>query len=294
MAAFAGDSLHIDLKTASNKKAKISHLSLAADTTTPLLAVKQVKTYTNTISAEKSALYSLVITNTSSKPISYILKHAVTPVGKRKAKIGYKVQKDTTYGYQTTTYRNVSTLETVPLQKEKFYLNSASNALLKGGKNRITFPINLPQGTQEWYYIFTASREEQDIKGTLAGFNLAAQLTKYVDDNTGLQQAVAALSPPPGAHICDTYVINDEVNAKLFKEKEAFTYSFDASRENFKSGIVAVKSKKKAYLGLRNPDNLYGIHVSMEILAVVEKLEKRKEIVQIPIITSYQIPYLTD
>ena len=159
---------------------------------------------------------------------------------------------------------------------------------MKGGKNRIVLPIHLPKNTQEWYYRFTASRNETDIQKTLQTFSLAGELTTYIKSKNPLKNAVNSLATPPGADICDIYVF-DEKNAKLFKEKEGFDYQLGASRENYKSGVVAVKNKtnETIFIGLRNTDNLYGIHIAIEVVAIVNTEHRIKEMVRIPVYTSY-------
>lgn len=200
-----------------------------------------------------------------------------------------KIRKiDTTYAYQTNQIQTTQVLQTEAIQVEKFYINSASNALLKGGKNRIVLPIQLPKNTQEWYYRFTASRDEEAIQKTLQTFSLAGELTSYIKSKNPLKNAVNSLTTPPGADICDIYVF-DETNAKLFKEKENFDYELAASRENYKSGVVAVKNKLEnaVYIGLRNTDNLYGIHVAIEVVAIVNTAHQIEETVRIPVYTSF-------
>lgn len=292
--AYKGDAIILNASLHQTKKGKISSLSFYGYPNYLLAEVEDVKKFSTTINIKKDGIYRLVLKSNNKKPIAYQINYSITSTRKKTPKIGYKVQKDTTYGYETTQFRRIEKLETIPLQNEKFYLNSTSNALLKGGKNRIVFPVNLPKGTKEWYYVFTASRNEADIKNTLSTFNLASHLTKYIDEDASLQKSVTSLSPPPGAHICDIYTIENEVNAKLFKEKEDFEYTLDGSRENYKSGIVTVKGQTKSYLGIRNPDNVYGIHIGVEIIAVVGKAEKIKETIHIPIITSSQVPYLME
>ena len=171
--------------------------------------------------------------------------------------------------------------------------NSRSNSLIKGGKDRVFFPVFLPPETVSWWYVFTASRNEKDIENTLHTFNLAGTLTKYIDEDTSLRNAVLKFNTPPGAHICDVYVF-DENNAKLFGEKDDFTYNVDLSRENYKSGVVAANgyTPQKIYIGIRNPDNVYGIHVAVEVIAVVKTYESVEEEINIPVIVSKQIPYI--
>tara|TARA_R110002050_G_scaffold48356_3_gene112464 strand:+ start:14657 stop:15652 length:996 start_codon:yes stop_codon:yes gene_type:complete len=292
--AYQEDVIHFQINLHTTKRAKNNSVLFYEYPSKLLVKNESIKSFDKTIIATNNGIYKLVLRNDNSKNVDYTVSYTVTSNRKKKPQIGFRVQKDTTYGFETEQLTDKITLETVTIQNEKFYLNSTSNALLKGGKNRIIVPVNLPNNTKEWYYVFSASREEKDINNTLSSFNFASQISKFLKEDESIQGAVSNLSPPPGANICDIYVINDDANAELFKEKEEFSSSLDGSRENFKSGIVKISSNKKGYLGIRNPDNLYGIHIAIEIIAVVEKIEKIKESINIPIITSYQVPYFID
>lgn len=195
---------------------------------------------------------------------------------------------NTSYGYETTQLTTITTNAAQAIQTDKFYLNSTSNALVKGGKNRVLIPIHLPYNTQEWYYRYTSSRNEEDITGTLNTFNLAGELTQYINSKNPLKSAVNSLATPPGANICDIYVLN-EMNAKLFRDKEDFDYVISASRENYKSGNVLVKNNNNEliYLGINNPDGLHGIHIAIEIVAIVAEESQIEETIRIPIYTYY-------
>ena len=194
----------------------------------------------------------------------------------------------TTYGYETTQNTQLIVTSSESIQMEKFYLNSKSNALVKGGKNRTIFPIRLPKNTDHWYYRFTASRNEEVINQTLNSFILASEFSQYVNSEKPIQNAIQNLTTPPGAHICDVYIL-DESNAKLFKDKADFSYDISASRENYKSGNVSVNSPERplTYMGINNPDNLHGIHVSIEIVAVIKRETMVRETIRIPIYTSF-------
>ncbi len=292
--AFQGDTIQINITPYKTKKAKKNNVLFYKYPNKLLLKNENVKSFNHYFTINNNGIYKLVLKNNNSKNTDYTVSYNTKSTRNKIARIGYTVKKDTTYGHEVEQLVDHKFLETETIQNEKYYLNSTSNALLKGGKNRIIVPVNLPSNTKEWYYVFSASREEADINNTLSTFNLASQLTKFIKEDEGMQGAVSNLSPPPGANICDIYVINDDINATLFKEKEEFTSDLDGSRENFKSGIVKVSDNQKSYLGIRNPDNLYGIHIAIEIIAVVEKTEKIKEIVNPPIITSYKVPYLIE
>lgn len=292
--AFQNDTIQLTITPYKTKKAKKNTILFYEYPSKLLLKNEEVKTFEHSFTINNKGVYKLVLKNENSKPFDYAIKYVVNSTRKKKPQIGYEVKNDTTYGPEEEQLVDHKYLETETIQNEKYYLNSTSNALLKGGKNRIIVPLNLPSNTKEWYYAFSASREEKDINNTLSTFNLASQLTKFIKEDEDMQGAVSNLSPPPGANICDIYVINDTKNAEFFKEKEEFKSSLDGSRENFKSGIVKVADNTKSYLGIRNPDNLYGIHIAIEIIAVVEKIEKVTKSVRTPIIKSQKTPYLIE
>ena len=250
------------------------------------------KFWTKTTSGSKS-VYVIKVENPNKKESSFNLKVKVDSHDRVPVKLAYKIVSDTTYGDSVTRLKKVEVLETKTLQNEKFYLNSRSNAYVKGGKNRVFFPIYLPENTQEWYYLFSASRNENDIKNTLTSFSLASELTGIINSKQSLAGSVANLNTPPGADICDIYIL-DESNLKLFSEKEEFEYKIDASRQNYKSGLIQVKENygNKVYLGINNPDNIYGIHVGVEVVAVVKVQKQVEETYREPNVVRRKIPYV--
>tara|TARA_R110002012_G_scaffold263456_1_gene446346 strand:+ start:191949 stop:192902 length:954 start_codon:yes stop_codon:yes gene_type:complete len=286
----------ITLRVSLHKTKKAKNNSLMVYENLSILKIKEdfSKVFETQFMASKNGIFKLMLKNENKKSADYELSYVVNSSKKKKPEIGYLLKKDTIYGAAVEQLIDSKVEEIQTVQNEKFYINSTSNALLKGGKNRIIVPVNPPENTKAWYYVFTASREENDIKNTLSSFDLASQLTKFIKEDSAIQSAVSNLSPPPGANICDIYLIQSDIEAELFKEKEDFTANLEGSRENFKSGIVKISNSQKSYLGIRNPDNLYGIHIAVEIIAIVEKTEKVKKMVPNPIITTNKIPYFIE
>lgn len=155
------------------------------------------------------------------------------------------------------------------LDPSKFYINSGSNADFKGGKSRITIPVNIPKNTVEWYYTFSAYRQEEEIARNQKSVNLMGQLTKLIDRTGVLNIGFDMLTKPPGGDICDIYLI-DINNRDPFEAKTEYRHYPEGSRENIASGIVKVKSSLflNNYLGIRNPDYQHGIHVIVEAVAI--------------------------
>ncbi|MBI1183487.1 hypothetical protein GC194_04415 [bacterium] len=180
-----------------------------------------------------------------------------------------------------------------------FYINSGSNSLFKGGSSRITIPVELPAGTVEWYYTFSADRDEQQIKKTTGGLNLVGELTSALDQTGSLGFALSMLTTPPGGNVCDIYLL-DFNNSRMFEQKVdnnggTFYYKTIGSRQNIKSGVVKITDLNSGifYIGIKNPDRLYGINVTIEVAAVILEETWAVRDVKKVIVTSHEVPYLS-
>ncbi|UOB15975.1 hypothetical protein [Abyssalbus ytuae] len=288
LAANQGDDIDITLDKIEGGKLNISLHHYEGER---IFIDKKIKNFWTKIIAGPKGVYVIKVENPNKKEAEFTLKVKTDSHGGSSAKLVYKTFSDTTYKEPVKRKNKIEVLETKTLQNEKFYLNSRSNAYVKGGKNRVFFPIYLPENTVEWYYVFSASRNEDDIKNTITSFSLASELTGIINNKQSLAGSVSNLSTPPGADICDIYVL-DEANLKLFSEKEDFDYKIDASRQNYKSGLIQVKEDygSKVYLGINNPDNLYGIHVGIEVVAIVKTKKEIEEDYREPVVTTRRIP----
>ncbi|MEM9388834.1 MAG: hypothetical protein AAGA02_00085 [Bacteroidota bacterium] len=155
---------------------------------------------------------------------------------------------------------------------QKFYINSGSHATFKGGKSRTTLPINLPANTVKWYYEFSASRNENEVDNVSNALDLAGELSVLLDQSGILQLGINMLNQPPGSDYCDIYLI-DHDNYTPFLSKQQFMQYPEGTRENLKSGIVEVECchNSPLYLGLKNPDYKDGVHVVVEVAAIVKE-----------------------
>jgi hypothetical protein len=140
------------------------------------------------------------------------------------------------------------------------------------GASRTVIPVQLPLNTVSWYYEFSAFRDKAQVDGARAKFQLVSQLSRFVDDTGTLKLAVNALTTPPGGNICNVYFLGDTRQTDLFQAKQQFSSIREGTRSNLTSAVVPVlePTSQRVYLGLYNPDNLYGIHYALEVVAVVE------------------------
>lgn len=160
------------------------------------------------------------------------------------------------------------------VEDQAFFINSGSNATLLGGKSRVTLPVRLPPGTTKWYYRISASRDKSIIEQAKSTSSLLGDLSMIIDQSGILAGVVGLLTDPPGADICDIHLL-DAYNRQVFLNKGDFRHYPQAGRSNFAHGNVEVDFvlPEEMYLGLRNPANTRGIHVLVNVVAIVTTQE---------------------
>lgn len=209
--------------------------------------------------------------------------------------VSWKTHHDTTWLESVETY--LTRDELVPqviVSSSDFYINSGSNALLLGGTSRITVPLNFPPNAVKWFYEFSASREESDIKQVQESYGLMGQLVASIEPTMAAANiGMNLLATPPGANQCDIFLLNHD-NRKKFESKTPFSYYMDGSRDNMKSGLVEIPwvPKEQLYIGIRNPSSSHGIHVTVEVVAIVHEQEYAERSITLPKVNTYKIPYL--
>ena len=167
------------------------------------------------------------------------------------------------------------------LQSQQFYLNGGNRAML-GGKSRITIPVTLPPNTVEWYYTFSAFHNSEQAAQSSQQYSLYSNLVTALDQ-VGIASLSSKLMQPTGAEVCDIFLlpesevshfINKDDNSLLGTGSGFRSYNI-ANRQNFTSGVVPVKQTNLQegtfYLGIKNPSAMTGIHVNIEVNAIVMK-----------------------
>ncbi|MBL4708425.1 MAG: hypothetical protein JKY48_08320 [Flavobacteriales bacterium] len=212
----------------------------------------------------------------------------------------WRTEYDTTYTQQEEKYLIKEEYLPKQLVKNESYINSGSNATFKGGKSRVTIPFTLPLNTVEWYYEVVSDRKKEEIERVGKTMNLIGQITRLIDNNTGaIGFALDAIAVPPGGDVCDVYLISDYENASLFKRKQDgyWTRYPLGSRENVKSDVVKLNGLFNwgtYYLGVKNPDSMHGVHVRLEVVAIVRNMEFGTRTLQIPHVSSRKVAYLKE
>lgn len=149
-----------------------------------------------------------------------------------------------------------------------------------GGTSRVTDAVVLPPNTVEWYYKISAYRTKAEADQDARTYSLFANLVSGLSQG-GIIGLGAQLMKPTSGQICDVFLLPEaEYSHFLAKNDNAvigtgqgFRSYPAASRQNFTAGIVPVKqpglNQGTYYLGIRNPSAMSGIHVNVEVDAII-------------------------
>lgn len=160
--------------------------------------------------------------------------------------------------------------EIVKVVSEQIYtINGGLNSAF-GGKSRLLVPVKLPKNTIQWYYAFSANKSKNGISQAKAFTSLAS-----IKDRSGmLEKTINESLNNLGDAVCDIYVL-DKNNSEYFINKNGF-YPIQ-STENLKKGLVKLdKTFNNIYLGLKNPNKYIGVHITIEVFAIVKKVSNKE------------------
>lgn len=201
---------------------------------------------------------------------------------------------DTTYTIVQEEYlisENREPKKLIP--KSTYYINSGTHSMFKGGKSRISIPINLPRNTIEWYYQIAAFRDPGRLENAKESLNLLGNISNIFDPSGATEIGIKLLTGVPGSDVCDVFLL-DAYNKLSFESKNQYSYWEIGTRENIKEGIVKINKSiaSQLYIGIKNPDSYHGIHVLIEVVAIVLQQEWGTREIKKPNIKSIKIPYL--
>lgn len=293
---YQGDKIDFNLQESKGKVVNTIQV-LEYPSGNPIITEYKTSSTRKTFTANRTGIFMFKITNASLGSRFCSIKIDRTPKDESSNNFNTTVMKrvvhDTTYTISSTNKLIETTYSTKTIiDHEKYYINSGSNAYFKSGKSRISIPINLPSNTVEWFYTFSSSRNEEEINANTENLKLASDLMKLID-NTGVASiGIDLLSAPPGANYCDIYLIDYE-NRQPFLAKLDFSYYPSSSRANIKSGVIkSTNTNKQLYLGIKNPDSMHGIHVMLEVVAIVKEDIFEQQEIKIPHVTSKEEYYI--
>lgn len=142
---------------------------------------------------------------------------------------------------------------------ETVTVNSSSNARFYGGKTRAGFKINLPIGTEKWYYRITLLEPNSTYTypSNSDFFTLVKNNTPFFVNN----QTDYGLD----------FFILDDYSIKNFLEtgNDNFRYYDRYSKKNIRGFIDSCDLKSNnLWIGIKNPDVSHGLKVVVEVIAI--------------------------
>lgn len=183
-----------------------------------------------------------------------------------------------TFSLSGQTLKTKQTVQSI-IQERTITLNGGANATL-GGKSRTVIPIVLPANTISWYYSFTTS---PGVNG-LETLKLFAQMSTLAASPMGITKSlINNIKVPQGNSGIDVFLF-DQKNSDLFISKSDLkggTYSYfrEGLVTNTNQAIVPIYNALQGtyYIGLRNPSTFNGIHITIEVVAVVQEIVAQTE-----------------
>lgn len=169
-----------------------------------------------------------------------------------------------------------------PIQNgiEQFGLSSLNSL----GKTRHVVSFLLPANTVKWYFVYSASRNKEEVANTQNTFNLLGKLTRVIDNTGIMDNVIQKIGAPPGFDACDEYVLVSQKDVNLFESKKdyfgkGFSYIQELSRKNSKKGIIEVSDPNMQsgwqYLGFVNQNFSNPLEVNLQVVAIVKTEETK-------------------
>lgn len=176
-----------------------------------------------------------------------------------------KTIKDSTGTFVTKS--SMYKVKRLPLQN--FYVRGQQQS----GRSQTAFYVQLPPNTVAWYYEFAATKDQEDVASIQNKFTATAQIAKAIDITGITSGIINLLTPPPGAEICNIFVL-DGSYYNLFLENGDYRYYAPISRINSRSGVIEVNNLTipQPIIGIQAVNNWSSVYVSVQVTAIVRQL----------------------
>lgn len=142
---------------------------------------------------------------------------------------------------------------------ETVIINSSSNARFYGGKTRAGFKINLPEGTENWYYRITLLEPNSSYS-----YPYNSDFFSLIKNNNPL------FINNQTNYGVDFFVLDDySINNFLQTGNDNFRYYEKYSKKNTRGFIDSCDLKSNnLWIGVKNPDVSHGLKVIVEVIAL--------------------------
>lgn len=168
-------------------------------------------------------------------------------------------------------------LKVEPIVEENIYQLDGGTFLVFG-QSRVIIPIQLPENTVEWYYVFTSVSDQQAARIKQTRIDLFSQLARVIDETGTTSTALSMLLAPAGTSSCSVYLFEEHEYAVNFKNKveqdiftsETWRYILSGTTEAAMQGKqkITLTENGMYYLGIKAGPS--PVIVKIEVVAVVD------------------------
>lgn len=180
----------------------------------------------------------------------------------------------------------------VPLVENRQY--ELDGGIIVLNTSRVIIPVNLPENTVEWYYMFASYADEDVLQKGTTGINLASQLSLALDQTGFTSGLIAGLITPNGSSSSNIYVFGDRSNAvnfvnktdqKLFPEYWSYYSQVSISSTTHGKQMIGFSPKEQFYIGIQAGPS--PVLVDVEIVAIVAIIDESVETKEYKMATTY-------
>lgn len=178
--------------------------------------------------------------------------------------------------YLLCSFIGFSQVTAVPIIENRTYQLDGGTFIVFG-QSRVTIPIELPDNTVEWYYVFSSFSDKEVVKSNNATIDLLSQLSLIIDQTGTTANALSALLAPSGSSNCNVYLFPGYSDSKNFLNKtdqdifatESWQYMVQGTIQAGMQGKQRIKDVQDGtyYLGIKAGTS--PVIVKIEVVAIV-------------------------
>lgn len=180
----------------------------------------------------------------------------------------------------------------LPLVEDRQY--ELAGGVIVLNTSRVIIPVNLPENTIEWYYMFVSYSDEDVLEKRRTEINLASQLSLALDKTGLTSDLISGLLTPNGSSCSNIYVFGDRYNAVNFVNKtdydlfpEYWSYYSQVSIKSATHGrqMIGFSPKEQFYIGIQAGPS--PVVVDVEIVAIIDESAAAVETKEFKMATTY-------
>lgn len=187
-----------------------------------------------------------------------------------------RIEVDTNWFYKDVIIDYDTTISFTKLNDDEGYRLASRARHFLGKDSHTGLPIKLPENTVELIYKISTGQDSLSANTTAKSIGLVSELAGRVYGFSELGNLASLLTSPNIGNPVNVYLV-DHAN---FLSYPNFRYISLGSRKGFKGGYIEVEKLQTNtlyYIIVENLNNLEGINVNIEAVAVIQNIKPIKE-----------------